>query len=967
MEEKHDKDNGQLQTNNRKLVRSVRKLRGKAAFLTEDPAADLYDYTAKVRESDNSGAFREVPAKRINVTRTVNPPSLIKHVVGKWERNGELAFPVPVVHLTNSQEKDERNFRPPVGMDVLESFAENSWICFAGKHLYPAGLMPLFARTFPRAVDGCYIRSLGAPTIGNGIFTDLGFTFKDITAINADGDEIHAGCDGSGRIHPAHPVFERIGSVCPIQIRIQNFHQGVFAKGILVPDDRCTDEDGMPDIWVDWIQVKGKWKNEAKSNSGQKTGAFNSEGLLVDESKLVSTRFNNRDETRKNELDRWYLSILQVWDRPGTIRWCFEVLERVRDTNQNRAFVVEFLQEALQKLEDKGGLNGILERLAEEDPKIALTVKLCEKLSERSGVEVSPMQIPFIWDYIQDELQRQLYHFRQGAGKRSERFVIVMNAAVPRGHAVIGPARNDDGSRRFRHGDEIAVTRFPMIAPQSLRVLNCITPSRNRYPHLLESCTIKTERGQRVPQQCIYMNPFDVEMMQGDDDGDTVLVDSDPRVIAMFKERISVIPGNPDASFLIEPGKIADSWKSRVQMVEPDGSVSAKAVEILGLDSRGPVGPLTYYLSLFIAIGDLMAARACFVLIQEAIDSGKHVVLLSDPDKLVLQANWREVEQSVYSPVNCKAEENGRWYDRETGVLNMKEFSKWVFRRTGLKLQDVITWRGDEGNKRTRDDDWGIRDSPAGENLVHYCNKAAYYLWQAWKEDNNLTRSEPVSLTGLLPATLGLSLDELAIDDRRYRMLLNRSGLGKFQAVLNDIRKSQKTVEERNRLVDASAQELAHSLSELSIKELCIIWYRELQEEKNMKSGINRAFRTICFNGSPILEALGVKMDNTCPYLNGDNLENVFGQLLIAVEMGKEVDIFYATENWRDHLSEDLASDEAHHHGEEDCLHCQKLIRAKAVSHARNSKQSTEQVKATISAMCRAVNPTLLDRSLGRR
>ena len=960
MEEIPNKDNGQVQAN-RKLVRSVRKMRGKAAYLTEVPAADLYDYVAK-HFDETRGIAVEVDSKRINVARTVNPPSLIKHVVGSWEQNGNLVFPVPVVHLTNSQDKDERNFRPPVELEVLKSFAENEWVCFAGKHLYPAGLMHLFARTFPKAVDGCYIRSLGAPTIGNGIFTDLSFAFRDITAIDSNGNEIHAGCDGSGRIHPAHPVFERIGTVCPIQIRIWNIHQGAFAKGILVPDDRCTDEDGRPDIWVDWLQVKGGLKDRAKSNSGMKNGAFNSEGLLVDEERLIIARPSDRE--RKNDLDRWNLAILQVWDRPGTIRWCFEVLERVRDTNQNRAFVVEFLQEALQKLEDKGGLQGILERIAEEDPKIALTVKLCEKLSERSGVEVSPMQIPFIWDYIQDELQRQLYHFRQGAGKRSERFVIVMNAAVPSGMAVIGPARNEDGSRRFKHGDEIAVTRFPMIAPQSLRVLKCITPSRNRYPHLLESCTIKTERGQRVPQQCIYMNPFDVEMMQGDDDGDTVLVDSDPRVITMFKERIAVIPGNPDASFLIEPGKVANSWKSKVPMIEPDGSVSAKAVEILGLDSRGPVGPLTYYLSLFIAIGDLMAARACFVLIQEAIDSGKHVVLLSDPDKLVIESNWKEVESNVFSPVNCKAKENGRWYDSSTGTLNMQEFSKWVFRRAGVKLQEVLTWRNDEGTKRTRDDDWGIKDSPAGENLVHYCNKAAYYLWQAWKEDNNLTRCEPVSLTGLLPATLGLSLEELTIDPRQYRILLNRSGLSKFQAVLNDIRKSQKTVEERNRLVDAASQELAHSLSQLSVKELCIIWSSELTDPKNLKSGINRAFRTICFNGSPILESLGVEMDNTCPFLNGDNLDNVFGQLLVAVEQGLEVDIFYAAENWTSHLSDDLSSEEQDLHGEEECHHCRKLIRAKAVSHARNSKQSTEQVKSVISTMCRAVNPSLLQKSL---
>ena len=946
-----EKDDALARREQRKLTRIVRRQRGKASYYTDTPACDLYDCELK---GDNG---EPVMVKRTHVTKTVAPPSLIKHIAGQWEHNGKTVFPVPVVHMTNSQSKDERNFRPPVGSEVLEAFAENEWICFAGKHLYPKGLMRLFRKTFPKAVDACYIRSLGAPTIGNGIFTDLSFTFTDITSVNSDGDIIHGGADGRGSISPQHPVFERIGTVCPIQIRIWNPHKGVFAKGILVPDDRCVTEDGLPDIWVDWLQVKGAWKGLAKERCGLNNGAFDENGLLVDESKLASVHFANNDSNRATDLDRWFLGVLQVWDKPGTIRWCFEVLERVRDTDLNRKYVVEFLQESLQALEDKGGLNGILQRLADEDPKIELTCRLTEALADVTGQELSPMQIPFVWDFIQDELQRKLYHLRQGAGKRSERFVVVMNSAVPRGHCVIGPARNPDGSIRFKHGDEVAVTRFPMIAPQSLRVLKCITPSSRRYSHLVASCCIKTDKGLRVPQQCIYISPFDVEMMQGDDDGDTVLVDSDPRVVSMFKERISIIQGKPDVAFLIEPGKDADAPKTKVALCNPDGSVDPLSVEIIGLDGRGPVGPLTYYLSCFIALGDYDACRAVFVLIQEAIDSGKHVVILSDPEKLVQNHYWKEVESGVFSPVNAKAKFNGKWYD-ETGCLNMKEFAKWFKRRTGgLKMSDILTWRPSSGEKRTRDKEWCIKESESGENLVHWCNKASYHLWQAWKDDNDVSRCEPVDLVGLVPASLGYPLSEMRLDKRSYQRLLNRSGLGKFQSVLKVARNKQYDVEERNRLVESASLELAHSLRQLSSKELATIWYNELKDGST-KSAINRAFRAVCFDGSPVLHDLGVEMNTICPYLQGDKLDDLFGKLLNAVDEGKYVDIFYAVEDWalfaEDHTDENGYSGDA-----DECDHCKKLLRAKAVGHARNSKQTREEVRKTISAMCSSVNKSL--------
>ena len=180
---------------------------------------------------------------------------------------------------------------------------------------------------------------------------------------------------------------------------------GVFIKGILVPDDRCVDDEGRPTIWVDWLQIKGKHKDLAKAKCGLKTGAFDPVTRVLVKPELL-------EESLVGE--GYFMGILQRWDRKGTIKWCFEILERVEDSNANRQRVVEFVSEALQELEDKGGLYGILADKSKDDQKLQLITSLCEKLSERSGVFVDPLKVPYVWDFVQDELQRKLYHLRIG-------------------------------------------------------------------------------------------------------------------------------------------------------------------------------------------------------------------------------------------------------------------------------------------------------------------------------------------------------------------------------------------------------------------------------------------------------------------------------------------------------------------------------------------------------------------------
>ena len=930
----------------KKTVRVVSQLLGRASYPTRVAQGLLY-------------TLARTGKPRLKVARAVGLPGLIKFVVEKLQDSFTRGIHVPVIHLRNEQDRDDRGQRAPIGMKIIRAAYLAGMVILGGKHMYDRRLLPLFARTFPKAVDGAaYIRGLGSPTIGNGTFEDLPVVMKDITSTNAKGEVIHAGADGSGRIHPAHPVFERIGGACPIQIRMWHPLHGVFIKGILVPDDRCVDDEGRPTIWVDWLQIKGKHKDLAKAKCGLKTGAFDPvTGVLVKPELLEESLVG----------EGYFMGILQRWDRKGTIKWCFEILERVEDNNANRKRVVSFVSKALQELEDKGGLYGILADKSEDDQKLQLIIQFAEKLSERLGVFVDPLKVPFVWDFVQDELQRKLYHLRQGAGKRSLRYVAVLDNGVPPGHVVMRHL-HDGGEWRFHHGSEVAVTRFPMILPQALKVLKVIDARKcGHLSHLLT----KTEKGLVVAPWVAYFNEADlVDGMQGDDDGDTVLVDYDPEVVEMFKSRIALIPGTESDTFLIEPGKVAESWKSAVQLCEKiqdavDGSfkvgngdfiVSPEALKILGTDGRGPVGQLTYYCSLFLALNMRMHALACAVLIQEAIDAAKHIILNSDPAKLADVRNWVKDAEGRWEPIGCKAEVDGPWND-SNGHLNMEKFASWVSHCTGkTKMSDVLTWRPVSGEKKIRDGEV-MRPSVRGSNLVHFCAATMDTLWAAWKKDN-IKESPTVELADLLPQALGMSVKSANPESRSYKDLMTKSGLPKFGANVRSIRNEGLEPEERNAKIEAEQDLLVQTLRGLSKVELLTIWVTEHTVAKfkpeGRKTNVNRAFRAVTFEGSPILNELGIEMTYPCQYLAGGGLDAFFEKLQETVSQCEEQDILHAVVHWANHAEDhaELVGTPA-----DECDHCRDLLRSKVVNHIRTSREGKgKEFTSRVADVCNTMN-----------
>jgi len=303
-----------------KTKRLVRKWKGQITWLTKVPLGVVYTYKEWDRQTKQFIPGTERP--RLDVKRGVSLPGMLPAVLGGvTDENGERKFPVAVIHLRNEQDPDpdsEAEYRTEIGMDVLTAIWENGWLTVNGKHMLPASVVQVLSRTLPTAADfAAYARRFCAPLMGNGFHKDHEFLVKDILSLSKAGKVIHAGSDGNGIIHPLHPIMVAIfgykSRKYPVQVTVWHPWQGVFFKGILVPDDRCVDELMVPSIWFDWSMIKGAHKEFAGKMTGKNRGAFDEDGVLIDPDKLV--------ELKRSE--GFYIGVLQTWCKPSSMSACF--------------------------------------------------------------------------------------------------------------------------------------------------------------------------------------------------------------------------------------------------------------------------------------------------------------------------------------------------------------------------------------------------------------------------------------------------------------------------------------------------------------------------------------------------------------------------------------------------------------------------------------------------------------------
>lgn len=422
-------------------------------------------------------------------------------------------------------------------------------------------------RTFGDAVAFMsYVLSLTSPILPNGFVPNLDITFKEKVLELPDGVSLPAGVDGSGTYHPHTPELQAflasnmalIGggrkTYPVIQIRVWNpgctETEGLFAKGLLVPDMKSFDDQGNPGIVLGLNQIKGVMKENVEIKKAMTTN-----GSVV---------------------LKGHMGCMKVWREQSTLKSCFELLQLVESTPETEAAVEALVVATFDSMRKKGpralvnvssGGNTTLERLIE------LVLKAEEMgvlIPDPKTGELRPVQmmdIKAVRTMAMDKLRRRLYNAGNGTGFEGNQVVIIMDASVKRGHVVIGSTTVETPPV----GEPVGTWRFPAILAQSLKTLIVQEPSE----HMLivdtngESCL--------VPYSA-FMNPADVTDLQGDDDGDIAAWTTNPDVLTL-------------ASNLVD---------TRKYRIEPDGEKVKITSENLGdfaeylsTDPMGPVGQAT--------------------------------------------------------------------------------------------------------------------------------------------------------------------------------------------------------------------------------------------------------------------------------------------------------------------------------------------------------------------------------------
>ena len=769
---------------------------------------------------------------------------------------------------------------------------------------------------FPSAIDArAYNHSLKAPLIQGGYLPEVQVRFANLWAqkpraaqsleemmeevrAEAEGNKVifyesvPMGDDGSGRYHPDAPemqdLISRYGLV-PMQIRAMDTKRGIFAKGIIIPDTQALSEQGEPCIMLSWKQVKGRHKKTASDRAKE-----------------------NATITRS-----MHIGILRAWDRKRFMTGCFELLENIsavrREGESEGALAVrrDRIKEDLHSLVDetmedlgKDGLEGLLASIAKDDKMMSLVVKLLAKAKSK-GINIDPMSIDRVKNAISTKLRNRLWGIAQGAGIDGRQLVIVNDGSLEQGEVV---------TAHHKVGQKLACWRFPIVASQGLQV-HTVVEAR---PHQLI--------GDKIPEQLVYMNPIDVLMMQGDDDGDIIACSTDKRVIRLFDNLID------DEKYQFEPKGEKLDW----------GTDSMEGLKYLRDTPMGPVGLMTINRAKLLAVGDKYGALAMSVLVQESIDKAKRKVRWTDWEKACDITNWKKIDGVWHVHYDGDTnyldlrEEEGRNVYAGIDDLPVKVIQKWV--KSRLKMfgcdwdQSPIGWRKNFGeveswdgtvdvkaiNKQVDPNQWALsrehQNGYEGGNLVHAAWDRSWYKWQ--EIAGEFEQAEEKGDIGELLLRL---LKEVAPNVQRpeytwteYMKVRELAGIDEFAENMKQAMSFDTSTEDgsdnkdRYTAIDGAYTLLHQRLLQyvqggdgvpargiqglvdiwcmettmwFRVRDENATWYTQYRDEVpegakfTRVSNPNHAINAVCWPKSPVMTLLGINGQDTCGFLNPERMK----------------------------------------------------------------------------------------------
>lgn len=814
-----------------KIARLSKRVENRLQYLNT-PVFNFYNKNNVAEENWNEGF-------RWKFDTEVRGCGLMDHISGMKE-----LVTVPLL-VDLSAPEGEEHVAEEAWSKALGRISDIGWACSKQKLLWNRNSdgWAMAVELFPNAVElNAYNHGLNAPVVPGGYMDEVEVRLCNVK--DNEGNLLDS--DGSGRIHPLHPLFIQMGrttSCYPIQIRFAN-RTRTFCKGILVPDERCVSADGTPEIWMDWQQVKGYNKKHAKT-------------------------FRGAD---KSVVTKGHLGVIQVWDSPSKIDWSFEQLENIQTNDETRKIITDRVTAAMKQME-RGGIMGLAERVAKDSKVAMLALKVIASMNDM-GLDINPLQFPLMKSQILDRLGKQLWWISQGAGMQMDRYVAVQDASVLPGKCVL---------RDFPVGTKIAAMRYPVVLTQGLATLEVQTPQ----PHHLVG-------GEVVPF-AIYMNPADLTgCLMGDDDGDTVGVSADEDIVKLWSQTID------SQRYAIEP-------KGEPIFLDPN---STEGLLYLSKDHRDDVGKLTIMRTKLLAVGDLRGAVAISCLIQEAIDRAKRVVVWTDWRLAADINYWGETDGTLHykGPKltgNLPIEEIQKWVSirvhkygglikgEKSNVIGWRsQFTKEGSARAAKRV-NPRTWMtcADAGN-------WD------GGNLVHHSNDTALLLWKEMEGRFLPADSEPQDISKLMRQALALL--ELEVDGEiisinqayypemtwaQYQTYREEWGIQGFLSRLKTCL-SKKDEADKLMSIDQLVEERAEQMKSMGeavgelevVARMELMWRMETSNDRSEGLGegnLNAALYSICYTESPLLTWLGIEQPKDgCPFLTSVRIKAIMDQCL---------------------------------------------------------------------------------------